>query len=196
MAIEIKRPVFLCGENPGMTLYKSDAEQILAIVSYWHVTYSPHGTGNALVMWLDESIPFPAGIFTDNIPLAQILVNTLIQHFPEFKNFPISKLPYHSSHCEHIFKNDRYLASCSSGKNKITVEWSEMLDQKSLSWVNFPIGDQNFDLNTVICPCNSGTLSINEINVMGKVKTGLSSDNMPSSSAFLAFAESWVGPNP
>ena len=35
MSIDIKRPVFVCGENPGMTLYKPDTDQPVAIVSYW-----------------------------------------------------------------------------------------------------------------------------------------------------------------
>jgi hypothetical protein len=200
MPIDIKRPIFVCGENPGMTLYKPDTDQPVAIVSYWIVTYSPHGTGNVLVMWLDES-HFPesslasGGIFTDNIPLAHILIDTLTQHFPEFSDVPVAKLPYHEAQCGHTFNDtDRYVATCYSGENKIVVEWAGLLDHKSLSWPGFPTGDQSFDLQNVICPCNSGTLAINNQLLKGKVKTGKFADNSPSSSAFLAFAESWVGP--
>ena len=48
MSVDIKRPVFLSGENPGMTLYETNTDHPIAILSYWHVTDSPHGIGNAL----------------------------------------------------------------------------------------------------------------------------------------------------
>ncbi len=200
MPINIKRPVFVCGENPGMTLYKPDTDQPVAVASYWHVTYSPQGTGNALVIWLDES-NFPesaiasGGVFTDNLPLAHILTDTLTQHFPEFSDIPVSALPYHEAHCEHTFNNSEgYRVTCKSKKDNLTLTWADLLDRKSLSWPKFPTGDQAFDLQNVICPCASGNITINNHVVNGKVKTGTSSDNTPSSTAFLAFAESWVGP--
>jgi hypothetical protein len=202
MPIDIKRPVFVCGENPGMTLYKPDTDQPIAIVSYWTVTYSPHGIGKALVMWLDESNSpgtglSSGGIFTDNIPLAHILMDTLTQHFPEFSDVPVSALPYKEAHCEHTFNSsDGYVVTCRSGENKIVVEWANLLDQKSLSWSGFPTGNQSFDLQNVICPCGSGKITINNRSVNGKVKIGTFADNSPSSTAFLAFAESWVGPIP
>lgn len=195
MPIDIKRPVYMCGENPGMTLYKPDTDQAVAIVSYWHVTYSPYGTGNALVMWLNESKLPEGGIFTDNIPLARILMDTLTQHFPEFSDVPVAELPYHDAHCGHTFNSsERYIVTCNSAKNKIFIEWADLLDRKSLSWPGFPAGSQNFDLQNVICPCGSGTISINGSILNGKVKTSTRSDGQPSSTAFLAFAESWVGP--
>jgi|CXWL01.1.fsa_nt_gi hypothetical protein len=200
MPIEIKRPVYVCGENPGMTLYKPDTDQAIAVVSYWHVTYSPFGTGNALVIWLNES-NFPettiasGGIFTDNIPLAHNLIDTLTQHFPEFNDVPVAVLPYHEARCEHTFNgSEHYIVTCNSAKNKIVVEWADLLDRKSLSWPRFPAGSQNFDLQNVICPCSSGIISINNSVVNGKVKISTLSNGHPSSTAFLAFAESWVGP--
>jgi hypothetical protein len=196
MAITIKRPVYLCGENPGMTLYKADTDQPVAIVSYWHVTYSPHGTGNALILWLHESTELRGGIFTDNLPLAHILVDTLTRHFPEFKDVPVADLPYTEADCEDSFnETDGYIVSCTSGEDRIAVEWANLLDQKALSWPGFPAGKQNFDLQNVICPCGSGTITVNNQTISGKVKKTSTSENTPSSSAFLAFAESWVGPN-
>ena len=196
MPIEIKRPVYVCGENPGMTLYKPDTDQPIAIASYWHVTYSPHGVGNALVMWLDESTLFTSGIFTDNIPLARLLMDTLTQHFPEFSDVPVSALPYYEAACEHTFNDtDGYIVTCNSEKNKIVVKWAGLLDIKTLSWPGFPAGSKSFDLQNVICPCNSGIITINDQMMNGQVKTGTFSDNSPSSTAFLAFAESWVGPH-
>jgi len=200
MPIDIKRPVFLSGENPGMTLYKSDTDYPVAIISYWHVIDSPHGIGNALVLWLDEiavseSARTLSGIFTDNLSLARTLMQTLTRYFPEFSDVSVDALAYYEAHCEHVFNDSgQYRVTCKSGQNKIVVEWRDLLDRRSISWSGFPAGNQSFDLQNVICPCGSGTLIINDFVVNGTVKTGTRTDGHPSSTAFLAFAESWVGP--
>ena len=200
MSIDIRRPVFLSGENPGMTLYKPNTDEPLAVISYWHVTDSLYGIGNALVLWLDEK-GFPestlafSGIFTDNQSLARTLMETLTRYFPEFESVPVDALKYHDARCEHTFDDSRqYRVNCTSGQDEIIVEWIDPLDRRAISWPGFPAGEQSFDLHNVICPCGVGTLSINGQMVDGKVKTGTRSDGYPSSSAFLAFAESWVGP--
>jgi hypothetical protein len=200
MSIDIKRPVFLSGENPGMTLYEPDTDHAVAVISYWHVTDSPHGIGNALVLWLDkndvpESTRTFSGVFTDNQSLARTLMQTLTRYFPEFKDVPVDALEYHDAHCEHVFDGSRqYRVRCISGEHEIVVEWLDPSDRKAISWPGFPAGEQSFDLQNVICPCGSGTLKIDDRVVNGKVKTGTRADGTPSSSAFLAFAESWAGP--
>jgi len=201
MHVDIKRPVFLSGENPGMTLYTPSTDKPIAVLSYWHVTDSPHGTGNTLVIWLDETIAseaiqlFPGGIFTDNISLARELVETLTQYFPEFSDVPIIALPYQEAYCEHTYDNgNRYSATCISERYKIVVEWIEPLDRRAISIPDFPIGNQFFELRNVISPCRSGTLTINNKQLPGEIQIGTRPDGSPSSTAFLAFAESWVGP--
>ena len=196
MHIDIKRPVFLSGENPGMTLYKPDTDHAIAVLSYWHVTDSPHGIGNALILWLDEAIvPFSGGIFTDNLSLAHTLTEELTQYFPEFDGIPVTTLPYHEAHCEHTYENGkRYIATCTSGNNSIVVEWQEPLDRRGISIPDFPIGSQFFELGNVICTCGAGTLSINGQVIDAKIQTATRADGSPTSTAFLAFAESWVGP--
>jgi hypothetical protein len=200
MPIDIQRPVFLSGENPGMTLYKPGTDQPVAILSYWHVTDSPHGTGNALVLWLDQAGDADfhlasSGIYTNNLSLAHTLMQTLTQHFPEFRNVPAASLPYREAHCEHVFNSDgRYIVTCHSEAKKIVVEWAKPLDRRSISWPGFPAGDQLFDLRNVLCPCGSGMLTINGMTIDGEVKTAVRTDGYPSSTAFLAFAESWIGP--
>jgi len=200
MSVDIKRPVFLSGENPGMTLYEPDTDRPIAILSYWHVTDSPYGTGNALVLWLEKaivsgSLRFSGGIFSDRLSLARTLTETLTQYFPEFSDVPVASLPYHEAHCEHTYKDGkRYVVTCVSGKNKIVVEWIDPLDRRAISIPDFPIGEQCFELRNVVCPCGAGILKINDKIVPGKIQTGVRIDGSPSSTAFLAFAESWVGP--
>jgi len=49
-------------------------------------------------------------------------------------------------------------------------------------------------LTTVICPCQAGHIQLNGKPVAGEVKTSKTANGRPSSTAFLAFAETWVGP--
>jgi hypothetical protein len=197
---EIKRPIFMCGENPGLRLYEPETEHLVTVASYWHCTYSPHGLGNALVLWLDASrmsgmtVYRGGGIFTDNVPLARALVETLTQHFPEFRGLPVTDLPYVEAVCEHVFDGIRYAAQCRAADAQVEVVWEELLDQKYLNWPQFSTGSTAYDLTTVICPCRAGRVTINGVAVPGEVLQANAADGSPSSTAFLAFAESWVGP--
>ena len=197
---DIKRPVFMCGENPGLRLYLPGTEQLTAVVSYWQCTYSPWGVGNAVVLWLaeqtatDVKVYRSGGIFTDNVSLAQRLVETLTQHFPEFHGLPVTDLPYIEARCEHTFDGAWYQVRCWAEAAQVEVVWKELLDQKHLHWPQFPAGAAAYDLTTVICPCRAGFVRMNGVTVPGEVQQGQSADGHPSSTAFLAFAESWVGP--
>jgi len=79
--VDVKRPIFFSGENPGITLYALGTEETVAVASYWHCTDSPYGVGHALVLWLkNENTSIGHGcIFTDNLELAQVLVKKLKQ---------------------------------------------------------------------------------------------------------------------
>jgi hypothetical protein len=202
---DIKRPVFMCGENPGLRLYVPGTEQLTAVVSYWHCTYSPWGLGHALVVWLDAAqlaatrlsdvdVYRNGAIFTDNVSLARTLVETLTQHFPEFHGLPVLDLPYVDAMCDHVFDGTRYRAQGWAAETQIEVMWEDVLDQKYLNWPQFPAGDAAYDLTTTICPCRTGAVLINGVAVPGEVVQAKAADGSPSSTAFLAFAESWVGP--
>jgi hypothetical protein len=196
---EIKRPVLFSGENPGMTLYIPGTEQATAIASYWHCTDSPYGVGHTLILWLaEETAPaFEIGqgcILTDNVNLAQALVTKLTRHFPEFQETPIENLAYVDARCEHSYDGANYRAVCQTPKTQVNVEWGDILDRKQVIWPRFPAGEAAYDLTTVICPCRVGHIQLNGKPIVGEVKVAQTADGKLSSTAFLAFAETWIGP--
>src|SRR3954452_24081221 len=77
--------------------------------------------------------------------------------------------------------------------HKFVNSGSEPLDHKQICWPQFPAGPQAFDLTTVICPCRYATITLNGAPLLGEVQTS-EANGWPASSAFLAFAETWVGP--
>lgn len=202
MAIEIKRPVFVCGENPAVSLFDPGTKRVVAVASYWQITYSLHGPGNALVLWLAENSmpgsPFsPSGIFSDNIPLAKLLVNSLTRYFSEFRHFDVTALPYFEALCRQTHNgHDNYTVNCQAETLRVVVEWAEPLDQKFISYPGFQAGNQTFDLITVSCPCRSGSINVSGVPVFGEVQVNTEPDGDISSTAFLAFAETWLGPYP
>jgi len=182
-----------------MTLYSPGTEQVVAVASYWHCTDSPWGIGDALVLWLateitPENIISPGGIFTDNLNLAQTLVKKLTQYFPEFQNILVETLAYIDAHCEHTYDGECYQVLCQTQDARVEIEWGEVLDRKQVIWPRFPAGDAAYDLTTVICPCQVGNIQINDKTMDGEVKVVKNVDGLFSSSAFLAFAETWIGP--
>jgi hypothetical protein len=193
---EIKRPVFFSGENPAMTLYMPNTEQVTAVASYWYCTDSPHGMGHTLILWLaDETTNIGhGGIFTDNTELAKVLVNKLTRHFPEFENIPVETLTYTNAHCEHVYNGTSYRAICRSAEIRVELEWMDVLDRKQVVWPDFPTGDTAYDLTTVICPCREARIQVNDKMVDGEVQTLKAGDGFFRSTAFLAFAETWIGP--
>jgi hypothetical protein len=76
----------------------------------------------------------------------------------------------------------------------VEIEWCNVLDRKQIIWPHFPAGDVSFDLTTTICPCQVGHIRINGKIVDGEVKVVKNADGLFSSTAFLAFSETWVGP--
>jgi hypothetical protein len=193
---EIKRPVFFSGENPAMTLYIPGTEEVSAVASYWYCTDSPHGLGHALILWLaDETTGIGhGGVFTDNLELAKVLVSKLARHFPEFENIPVDTLPYIDARCEHTYNGTSYQAICRSVDTQVELDWVDVLDRKQVNWPGFPTGETAYDLTTVICPCREGHIQVNGKAVDGEVQTLKADDGFFRSTAFLAFAETWIGP--
>lgn len=186
---------FFSGENPGMTLLVPGTEQITAIASYWYCTDSLWGVGHALVLWLATDAGFGHGsIFTDNLNLARVLVENLTQYFPEFQNIPVETLEFVNAHCEHRYNGAYYQVLCQVPNTRVELEWIDVLDRKQIVWTKFPAGKAIYDLTTVICPCRIGHMKINGNLVEGEVKIVQGTDGLFSSTAFLAFAETWVGP--
>ena len=202
MNVEVKRPVFVCGENPAVSLFNPETKQLVAVASFWQITHSIYGPGSALVLWLAENaLPgsqfSPSGIFSDNIPLAKLLVNSLTRHFSEFRTFDVAALPYIDAMCRQTHNGTgNYTVNCQAETLRVVVEWTDILDPKMFFIQKLPVGENTFDLINVTCPCRSGSISIAGVPVPGEIQVTTEADGDVSSTAFLAFAETWLGPFP
>lgn len=197
--VEGRRPVALCGENPGITLYRPGTEEIVAVAGYWRCVYSPFGDGEAILIWAD---PDGSGlgekalhaIYADNLPMARYIVATFNQHFPEFRDFGFGALePLPARFFQESQSGSYHRAVCHAEGRVVELVWSDPLDRKLLLWPDFACGEQSFDLSTVICPCGSASITVDGRRVAGEVQV-VGEGEASQSSAFLAFCETWVGP--
>ncbi|HEY8601595.1 MAG TPA: hypothetical protein VIL85_24425 [Thermomicrobiales bacterium] len=196
---ESKRPLALCGENPALTLYRPGTVEAVAVAGYWRCVYSPHGEGEAILVWVDPvgsglGDAAPHAIYSDNLPMARYIVATFNQHFPEYQGLGFGALePLPARFFQESHGGSYHRAACHAGPRTIELTWREILDRKLLSVPDFPCGERRFDLSTVLCPCGSATLVVDGRAIEGEVRAQRDGDS-PQSSAFLAFCETWVGP--
>jgi hypothetical protein len=78
------------GENPGMYLKENPDGPFVTLVSFFRVVVSPHGRGHALVLLesplLDVSLPEALNVcVTDNEPLARWLAQEFVSKFGAFR---------------------------------------------------------------------------------------------------------------
>jgi hypothetical protein len=75
--------------------------------------------------------------------------------------------------------------------HRIELLWRDVRDYQQVIATEMSLGGRSFELATVICPCAEATIIFDGASVQGQVRLG-ERDGRPQSSAFLAFAESWV----
>jgi hypothetical protein len=188
------RPVIFTGENPCLSLYRPGTDQLVATASYWLSSSSSQGEGSALMIWADPQGSglgdlAPHAIYADNAALARMLNADLNQHFGPFQGLGFADLePQPARFSQQAFGGQQHRIVCWTATTTIELVWSEAADtyQKMNTTT---LGGREFRVANVISPCARASISVNGTQVTGEVKR---SDALNSSSAFLAFAESWV----
>lgn len=188
--------VIFCGENPEIRLYPADSDEMIAIASYWRCTYSAHGPGQVLFLWVSPEVMPVQAIYTDNEPLARFLAQTLVQHFDGLQplGFP-AIAPQSASLVQSGNSHENYHVQCLAEIGTVEVEWRNVLDVRlPRAYTNlFQQADTEtqYDVTTVICPTKTASLTIRGNSISGRVISS-HDGTMHRSSAFLAFSETWT----
>jgi hypothetical protein len=193
----VKRPVIFTGENPGLSLFHPESGALVAAASYWRCTYSAHGEGNALIIWLDRAAAGAGegtltAIFADNAPMARFVTDTLTQHFGGFTDKGFTEVaPEPARFFQESDSRDYHRVVAHTQGHQVELVWRDVRDYQQVIGADIQYGGRSFELATVICPCAEATITLNGVVVQGVVRL-TERDGRPQSSAFLAFAESWV----
>jgi hypothetical protein len=189
------------GENPGMYLKETAEGPFATLVSFFRVVLSPHGRGHALVLLesplLDLSIPEALNVcVTDNEPLARWLVQEFVAHFGAFRGAP-------------ALASMRYVpltGVAASGDHRAGyMEWVKGEDvEASLSWeglgdpfmVELPADRSatgRHEMFSLFVEAEQVTATVNGRSLRGR-PFPRDFAGRRSSTAFLAFSETWVRP--
>ena len=192
--IEIKKgTVYVSGENPGIRLMMKAGAAPTTDVSFWRVIYSPVGMGHVCYVTSDITGNGPSSddvrvALTDNDALADYISKDIMSVF-------------NMEHVDNPFTKARATFQKSGNTS---MEWKETIKGDKytveLVWRDFyttflidiPVGGQfKYGITSMFMPAKSADVVIN-----GKKAAGMPFPEpmgaMPSSSAFLAFSETWV----
>jgi hypothetical protein len=188
------QPVIFTGENPCLSLYRAGTDQLVATASYWLASSSSQGEGSALMIWADPEASglgelAPHAIYADNAALARMLNADLNQHFGPFQGRGFAELePQPARFSQQADGRRQHRIVCWTATTTIELIWSDALEAFQKMNVS-TLGGREFRVGNVIAACAGGNISVNGTKATGEVRR---QEGLTATSAFLAFAESWV----
>ena len=185
-----KGPVVFAGENPLIMLYRPGSNELVAVASLWHATWTEQGAGYSLVTWVDPEASglgdlAPSGIYTDNAALARMLWTTLNQRWDPLLNHGLEQVePQPARFVQQADGRRFHRISCSAGTTTIELLWQDAQDV--FHTVTHPY---EYEVSAVIMPCARASITVNGQQALGEVR---SHADVFQSSAIVAFCETWV----
>jgi len=192
-----KQSITFAGENPALVLYKPGTEQIIVAASYWRCVYSERGDGNVLLLWADLAESglgdgTRQAIYTDNPGLGRLVTERFNQYFGNFKHLGFSGVE--TTPARFFQEGDgrwyhHIVANYVDGV--IELDWWDIIQHELVQRGGYELGPTIWDLATVICPCKSAKITIDHEPVSSGEVRWKDDESGASSSAFLAFSETW-----
>ena len=191
--------VYVTGENPGIRLFDKEGGKLLTVVSYWRIIWSPVGAGHiCFVTTGDGKSPDDLrAAFVDNRKLHDFLSEQIMGT----RGTSISERPFtvveskFSDPGQGTFSDSGDImterrVTFSSDKYTVALVWRDFYEPFQL---DTPVGGARnpFGITSLFIPAKSADVIINGKKAAGNVypqKRG----PVQSSSAFLAFSESWI----
>ena len=181
--------VRLTGENSFIRLSQQEGADQTTRASHWRVLYSPGGPGHVLYIKSDL-IDDEVRIYSDNIAMARWLQGEIESMlFPDFadENIPVIDAVFTKSGDPRSF----WTENVESDEDTIALTWYDFLEPFML---NSPAsGARTHGVYSCFLPAQKAQITINGDVVDGTVSKEMRGDK-PSSTACLAWSETWVRP--
>lgn len=188
------------GENPGMYLKDSVDGPFVALISFFRVVVSSHGRGHAAFMLLDphgtgDNSATPNLCLTDNEPLARYLQKGFVANFGAFRGTKGLDNCCFLPAWDFVSAGDTrstYTEWFRSGVGQVSLNWDEL---GSPFIVDFPKENSatgKHQMLSLFVEAKSVRASINGNAVQGKAFPREFAGRKQSSTAFLAFSETWI----
>ena len=188
------------GENPGMYLKASESGPFITLVSFFRVVTSPHGRGHAAFLLLDphgegKEANQPNVCLTDNEPLAEYLATGFVSKFGAFR---------HASGLEALrYQPGWDFMSGGDGRTHHSEWFRSAIGQVQLRWSNLSepflvdlkpaeAATGKHRMVSLFFDAREASARVNGKPVDGKAVPREFAGRSDSSTAFLAFSESWI----
>jgi hypothetical protein len=192
--------VYLTGENPVIRLLDRQGGNVLTFMSYWRIVWSPAGPGHVCYITTGDG-KSPADLrvaLTDNRKLYDYVTTNIMA---PVLDKAIADRPYTPAAAtfddpgrgtftvDGSTMTERRITA-RSNKYTLVLVWSDFLEPFQL---DTPVGGaaNPFGVTSLFIPAKTATVLINEKKAAGNVYPQMRGPAQ-SSSAFLAFSESWV----
>ncbi len=188
------------GENPGMYLKETVDGPFVTLVSFFRVMLSPHGGGHAVVVLQDpQAKSASAGNFclTDNETLARWLVAGYVANFAAFKGLPaLGDLAYRKlDRCAREGDATTRYGEIASGDGiELRLTWEGVGEAFALQLPPDKSATGKHRMLSVFAGARDGVATLNGKRLPGHaVPREMAGRQI--TTAFLAFAESWIRPS-
>lgn len=190
-------PVDWSGENPGLYLREHADGPYTCLASLFRVVYSPYGPGHALVLLWDPAAAHPLnGIYTDNDNLAAWLRDNFVAYFAAFKGNPLlASLPLLP--LEGVRRSGdaicEYGEAISANGHAIRLVWSGLSEPYLVELPVERSATGKHEMFSLFLDAREGFIEVDGQRGRGQAFPR-DYHGRKSSSAFLAFSETWVKP--
>jgi hypothetical protein len=189
------------GENPGMYLKEQEDGPFTGLVSFFRVVASPHGPGHAVIVLTDPANPTQGegsrnAVYTDNPALARYLINDFGRYFGAFK--PVQGLTDLPIKGARNFQRSgdaasSYTESADTDDGQMTLTWSQLEEPFMVEYMPAQSATGRHEMFSLFVTARACEARIGDVSVKGRpFPRDMAGKN--SSTAFLAFSETWVTP--
>lgn len=207
MTTDIRRPVInpgvveWTGENPGIWLRQPDGAAYSTLVTGFRLVHSVHGAGNVTVVLMDPdghgAPDRPNVCATDNLDLARHLVDTVVTRFSVFRDIEgMKSLRYHllDTFGSSGTTTTEWVERGSGTDLELELTWSSLGDPYyvEIPSASSPTGCEIF---ATFIEASGASVVVNGHRAVGQPSTR-DFYGSPASTAFLAFSETWIRPQP
>jgi hypothetical protein len=187
------------GENPGMYLKEAADGSFVTLISFFRVVLSPHGRGHAAFIFQDphgegKAPKKPNVCYTDNEPLARYLKDNFVSHFLVFRGVAaLSNLRYEKGR-DFVASGDArttYTERFKTDRGDVSLTWEPLGDVFMVEFPKEKSATGQHEMFSLFVNASGIRVSINGQGVAGRpVPRDMA--GKASSTAFLAFSETWV----
>ena len=188
------------GENPGMYLKASESGPFITLISFFRVVTSPHGRGHAAFLLLDphgdgKKPNQPNVCLTDNEPLAGYLAAGFVSKFGAFRNAKGLGSVRYQPGWDFMAGGDgrtHHIEWFRSAIGQVHLQWDKLSEAFLVDLSPAQGATGKHRMVSMFFDAREVAARINGKLVDGKAVPREFVGRQDSSTAFLAFSESWI----